>query len=65
MKKYALILAVALFCFGCDGEVKVDEKKIDEAGDKLQKTVEKGADSVGAKLERLKDKLDNDSTLKK
>lgn len=64
MKRYILIFVVSAFCFSCEGEVKVDKKKIDEAGDKLQKTVEKGADSLGAKLDRLEDKLDKDDTLK-
>ena len=41
---------------------KLDENKLDAAGDKLQKTVEKGADSVGSKLDRLKDKLDSSRT---
>jgi hypothetical protein len=62
MKKNVSILAIALFCFGCDGEVKVNEQKLDSAGAKLQKTVEKGADSIGAKLDRLEDKLDKDDT---
>lgn len=65
MKRTAFLFAVALFCFGCDGEVKVNEEKLDKAGDKLQKTVEKGADSLGAKLDRLEDRLDRDDTLKK
>ncbi len=57
------MLAIASFCFGCeDGEVKVNEQKLDSAGAKLQKTVEKGADSIGAKLDRLEDKLDKDDT---
>jgi hypothetical protein len=65
MRKYSFVLLAAVLCYACEGEVKVDEKKIDEAGDKLQKTVEKGADSLGAKLDRLEDKLDRDDTLKK
>jgi hypothetical protein len=58
MKKNFCIVAIALFCFACEGDVKVDEQKLDSAGAKLQKTVEKGADSLGAKLDRLEDKLD-------
>ncbi|MBC7826641.1 MAG: hypothetical protein H7122_02760 [Chitinophagaceae bacterium] len=65
MKRNCIILAVVLFCTGCDGEVKVNEQKLDSAGARLQKTVEKGADSIGVKLGRLKDKLDKDDTLKK
>lgn len=65
MKKYVVILIVAVACFGCEGEVKVNEEKLNKAGDKLQKTVEKGADSIGAKIDRLEDRLDKDDTLKK
>ena len=65
MKKYGIILALAIFALSCEGDVKVNEDKIDKAGDKLQKTVEEGADSLGAKLDRLEDKLDKDDTLKK
>jgi hypothetical protein len=64
MKKYSFILAVALLSFGCEGDVKVNEEKINEAGDKLQKTVEKGADSIGAKLDRLEDRLDKKDTVR-
>lgn len=64
MKKVISIIAIALFCFGCDGEVKVNEEKLDTAGAKLQKTVEKGVDSIRAKLDRLEETLDKDDTLK-
>lgn len=63
MKKIIFIFCVSLFCFGCDEEVKVDEKKLDEAGEKLQQSVEKGVDSIGVKLNRLKDKLDKDDSV--
>jgi hypothetical protein len=62
MKRKVFIVAFGILCFGCEGTVKIDEKKLDTAGAKLQRTVEEGADSIGAKLERLKDKLD---TIKK
>lgn len=52
---------LALIITSCSNG-KVDEGKIDAAGSKLQKTVEKGADSVGAKLERLKNKIDSSHT---
>lgn len=65
MQRLILILTIAVFCFGCDGEIKVNEQKVDSAGAKLQRTVEKGVDSIGAKLDRLEDKLDKDDTLKK
>ena len=61
MKRFVLLLLVSASFFACDGGIKVNEEKIDAAGDKLQKTVEKGADSIAAKAERLKDKLDNDT----
>ncbi len=60
MRKNVLLIVVTAFCLACNNG-KVDERKLDEAGDKLQKTVKKTVDSAGAKLERLKDKLDTDS----
>ncbi len=48
---------ISVFCFACSNG-KVDEQKIDAAGDKLKTTVEKGADSVEAKLKRLKNRID-------
>jgi hypothetical protein len=65
MRKYSIILALAITLFGCEeGKVKVNEEELNKAGDKLQKTVEKGADSIGAKLDRLEDKLDKDDTVR-
>lgn len=61
MKKNMTIVIATFFCFACNNG-KVDEHKLDEAGNKLQKTVEKGADSVGAKLKRLKNKIDSTHT---
>jgi hypothetical protein len=58
MKKNILIIAVITFCSACNGNGKVDETKLNEAGEKLQKTVQKGTDSIGAKLKRLKNKID-------
>jgi hypothetical protein len=57
MRKNTIITIISVFCFACN-DGKVDEKKLDAAGDKLKKTVEKGADSVEAKLKRLKNKID-------
>ena len=51
-------MIMVIFTSSCTN-VKIDESKIDAAGDKLQKTVEKGADSAGAKLDRLKDSPDS------
>lgn len=58
MKKNIIIAIVSVFCFACNNG-KVDEQKLDAAGDKLKKTVEKGADSAEAKLKRLKNKIDS------
>jgi hypothetical protein len=57
MRKNIVITFAAVFCLACNNG-KVDEQKLDAAGDKLKKTVEKGADSVEAKLKRLKNKID-------
>ena len=56
MAKVAYIFVIALFGFGCDGEVKVNEQKLDTAGAKLQRTVKEEVDSIGAKLDRPDDK---------
>ena len=64
MKKALAIMTIAAFSVGCDGEVKVNEQKLDSAGAKLQNTVEKGVDSIGAKFDRLEDRLDKDDTIK-
>jgi hypothetical protein len=58
MKKNILIIAIITFCWACNGNGKVDETKLNEAGEKLQKTVQTGADSIGSKLKRLKNKID-------
>ena len=65
MKRTVYIFIIALVALACDGEVKVNEQKLDTAGAKLQQTVQEGVDSIGAKLDRLEDKLDKDDTLKK
>jgi hypothetical protein len=46
MAKVAYIFVIALFGFGYDGEVKVNEQKLDTAGAKLQRTVKEGVDSM-------------------
>ncbi len=57
MRKNVIIAIISVLFFACN-DGKVDEQKLDAAGDKLKKTVEKGADSVEAKLKRLKDRID-------
>ena len=59
MKKTIVSTAFIVFLGACsDG--KLDESKLDAAGDKLQKAVEKGADSLVSKADRLKDSLKKD-----
>jgi hypothetical protein len=64
MKKNMLIIVIMTFCIACD-DAKVSESELEAAGQKLQKTVEKGADTLGSKLKKLankvEDKLDNDT----
>jgi hypothetical protein len=61
MKKIALFLLLAGGFVACsDG--RIDEGKIDAAGDKLQKTVKNGADSIAAKVDRFTDSLGRDTT---
>lgn len=57
MRKYIVVLAITMALFSCTNG-KPDERKIDNAGDKLKNSVEKGTDSLRSKLGRLKDKLD-------
>ena len=57
MKKSFLLIAIAAFHLSCNDDV-INDKEIDKAGKKLQKTVKKATDSAGAKLERLKDKIE-------
>jgi len=59
MKKFCIITCVAIFCWSCNGNGKVDETKLNEAGEKLQNAVQKGTDTLGAKLKRLKNKIDS------
>jgi len=61
MKRSIMLLLVSASFFACNGDIKVNEEKIDAAGEKLQKTVEKGADTIAAKAKRLKDKLEKDT----
>ena len=52
MQRVFLILAITNIGFGCDGEIEVNEQKLDSAGAKLQRTVEKGADSINDTLKK-------------
>ena len=65
MRKVIFLIFVSPIFFACEGDIKVNEQKVDSAGAKLQRTVEKGVDSIAAKIDRLEDKLDKDDTLKK
>ncbi len=57
MRKIVLFIIIIVFNITCNNS-KVDERKLDEAGKQLQKTVKKVVDSAGSKIERLKDTLD-------
>lgn len=59
MIKKGLLIVLTALIFSCNNG-KVDERKLDEAGAKLQKTVKQTVDTAGAKLEKLKKKLDKD-----
>lgn len=58
MKKILIVVVLGCMWSACDTHVKISETTIDSAGNKLQKTVEKGADSTAAKLKRLGEKID-------
>lgn len=61
MGKNVLLIMITAFNFSCT-EGKVDERKLDEAGEKLQQSVEKVVDTAKSKIEKLKDKLNTDSS---
>ncbi len=61
MRKNVLLMLIIAFNFSCNNG-KVDERKLDEAGDKLQKSVKKVVDTAGAKIEKLKNKLEKEGS---
>lgn len=61
MRKNILLILIIALNFSCDNG-KVDERKLDEAGDKLQKSVKEAVDTAGSKIEKLKDKLEKDGS---
>ena len=59
MKKIFMLVVLVSCLNACDeGKVKINEKEIEAAGEKLQQTVEKGVDTVGAKLKKVKEKIE-------
>ena len=59
MKKLFILVVLVSYLNACDeGKVKINEKEIEAAGEKLQQTVEKGVDTVGAKLKKVKEKIE-------
>ena len=59
MKKLVVILVV-VFGIACNSNGTINETKIDFAGEKLQHTVEKTADTIANKVGRWTDSLHND-----
>ena len=59
MKRYFSICIIIICFTACNGSIKVNEKEIEDAGEKLQQTVEKGVDTLGSKLKKLKDKIND------
>ena len=53
MKKNILLILITFFNFSCSNG-KVDERKLDQAGEKVQKSVKKVVDTAGSKIEKLK-----------
>lgn len=49
MRKNILFSLIIAFNFSCNNG-KVDERKLDEAGDKLQKSVKEAVDTAGSKI---------------
>jgi hypothetical protein len=62
MKKLLISGVVVLVFASCDSGVKVNGAAIDSAGAKLQKTVERGADTIASKVGRWKDSIDRKDT---
>ncbi len=61
MRKNVLLMLIITINFSCNNG-KVDERKLDEAGDKLQKSVKKVVDTAGSKIEKLKNKLEKEGS---
>lgn len=61
MRKTILLILIIAFNFSCNNG-KVDERKLDEAGDKLQKSVKEAVDTAESKIEKLKDKLEKEGS---
>lgn len=57
MKKLAIVLCVVGALAACNSNGTINEQKIDEAGDKLQNTVEKTADTIVSKVDKWTDSL--------
>ena len=61
MKKNIILILLTCFNFSCNNG-KVDERKLDQAGEKVQKSVKKVVDTAGSKIKKFKNKLDKDRT---
>ncbi len=65
MKTPALLLGIVFVFMACTNG-KVDQQKLDAAGDKVQKGVERAADTIAKKAGQLKDSIiiDRDDTIR-
>ena len=61
MRKYSLLILLCIVGVSSCSDGKLDEGKINEAGQELQQKVEKGADTLVSKVKKLKDTLVKDS----
>lgn len=58
MKKIIASIIVVLM-MGCNENGTLNKEKLDSAGHTIQHTVQRGIDTIGSKLDKLEDKLEN------
>ena len=59
MKKLTIVLSFVSALSACNSNGTLNEEKLNVAGDKLQKTVEKTTDTIISKVDKLTDSLLN------
>ena len=57
MKKLAIVLSFLTVLMACNSNGTINEEKINVAGEKLQKTVEKTTDTIVSKVDKWTDSL--------